>query len=173
MLSPENKGECVVKFRIAAAMIFAAASLTVAQAAPKVLPIAPKIVKPAPHAAPAAKAKVAHVRHCRCRHIARHRHHARHRHMAQSWRAARRYAESYYDYHSASTVTWYGEAPMQGEAVTLAYPQDFSGGVGYGVDGGDYGSGVWIDGYGRRHFLTHHRFGHFRHGRTHGHPFHR
>jgi hypothetical protein len=133
-------------------------------------------VKAAPHAAPAAKTKVARV-HCKCRHVVHHHHHhhhARYHRTARSWGAAKRYAESYYDYHSASTVTWYGEAPMQGEAVTLAYPRDFTGGVGYGADGGDYGygGGVWTDGYGRRHFSMRHRGGHFRHGAMHGHPFH-
>ena len=162
MLSAMNKGECKVKFWIAAAMIFAAASLTAVQAAPKVLPISPKTVKAAPHAAPTAKTKVARVTHCRCPHTGRHRHHR----MAQSWGAAKRYAESYYDYHSASTVTWYDER-QQSEAVTLGYPEDFTGGVGYGMDGGsDYGSGgeIWIDGYGRRHFFMRHHGGHFRHG---------
>ena len=162
-----------MRFRIVAAMFFAAASLMVAQAAPKVLPIAPKIVKPAPHAAPAAKTKIARIVHCKCP-VRHHHHHARNHRMAQSWGAARRYAESYYDYHSASTVTWYGSAPMQGEAVTLAYPQDFTGGVGYGVDGGsDYGSGggVWIGGFGHRHSFMR-RHGHFRHGAMHGHPGH-
>lgn len=155
---------------IAAAVIFSAASLTAVQAAPKVLPIAPRMVKPAPHAAPAAKAKLAVVSHCKC--AVHHRHHMRHHRMARSWGAAKRYAESYYDYHSASTVTWYGQAPMQGEAVTLAYPEDFTGGVGYGVDGGDYGSGgtVWIGGH--RHFFMHRHGGHFRHGAMHGHPGH-
>lgn len=161
-----------MRFWIAAAVIFSAASLTATQAAPKVLPIAPKTVKAAPHAAPAAKTKVARVTHCKCLH-AHHHHHARYHHMARSWSAAKRYAESYYDYHSASTVSWYGEAPMQGQAVTLAYPEDFTGGVGYGVDGGsDYGSGggVWIGGH--RHFFMHRHGGRFRHGAMHGHSAH-
>jgi hypothetical protein len=165
----------VVRVWIAAAVIFAATSMTASQAGPKVLPPVAPVTKAAPHVAPAAKAKIAvktkmmHVSHCRC--VARRHHHARYRRTVRSWSAAKRYAESYYDYHSTSTVSWYGSAPMQGEAVTLVDPQDFTGGVGYGVDGGDYESGgVWIGARGRT-FMHHH--GHFRHRGMHGHSMHR
>jgi hypothetical protein len=89
-------------------------------------------------------------------------HHARHVH------ADRRYAQSYYDYRSASSVResfrdgpsrdwrearghWQGGYREQRDGLVVENLRgDFNGGVGYGTDG----DLSFTDGYGQVHFFT-------------------
>ncbi len=79
--------------------------------------------------------------------------------------AGRHYAQSYYDYHSASLVREeFRDAPgrrhfhrhddyreRQDGEVVENLRGDFTGGVGYGADGGAAG---FVDGYGQMHFFV-------------------
>jgi hypothetical protein len=82
-----------------------------------------------------------------------HHHHRHHAHGVYGARgasaaAALRYAESYYDYRSPSTVTDYGGPDEPAAGLILSDMRDFDGGVGYGTDGfsGTFGYGVWFEG---------------------------
>jgi hypothetical protein len=122
-----------------------------------------------PRAASHSTAKLSHHRHRRHSNGVAHR-------SRRANDAALRYAESYYNYRSPSTVTQYDASDEVASGLTLTDMRDFDGGVGYGTDGfsGTYNYSVWFEGAGTWSFRRDRERRAFHHGwhRPHHRPMH-